>query len=107
MKMVFAIVNQDDSNKVVNELMKKRYQVTKLSTTGGFLKAGNTTILIGVDESKVDDVISIIGHHCKTRKQVIPSTSELNSGFFPSVPVEVSVGGATIFVMDVDRFEKV
>ncbi|MFI3226451.1 MAG: cyclic-di-AMP receptor [Clostridia bacterium] len=107
MKMVFAIVNQDDTNKVVNELMKKRYQVTKLSTTGGFLKAGNTTILIGVSEEKVDNVIEIIGKFSKTRKQVIPSTSELNAGFFPSVPVEVSVGGATIFVMDVDRFEKV
>lgn len=107
MKMVFAIVNQDDTNRVVTELMKKRFQVTKLATTGGFLKAGNTTILIGVEESKVDEVISIISKFSKTRQQIIPSTSELNAGFFPSVPVEVSVGGATIFILDVDRFEKV
>ncbi len=107
MKMVFAIINQDDTSKVVNELTKNRYQVTKLSTSGGFLKAGNTTILIGIDDEKVENVIEIIGKFSKTRKQIIPSTSELNAGFFPSVPVEVSVGGATIFVMDVDRFEKV
>lgn len=107
MKMVFAIINQDDTNKVVNGLMKNKYQVTKLSTTGGFLKGGNTTIMIGVDEEKVDDVIEVISKYSKKRKQIIPSSSELNSGFFPSVPVEVSVGGATIFVLDVDRFEKV
>ena len=107
MKMVFAIINQDDTNKVVTELTKKNYQVTKLSTTGGFLKAGNTTILIGVSEERVDDVIETIGKFSKTRKQVIPGASELNTGFFPSVPVEVSVGGATVFVLDVDRFEKV
>ena len=107
MKMVFAIINQDDTNKVVTEIMKAGFQVTKLATTGGFLKAGNTTILIGVESSKVDDVIGIISKFSKTRKQVIPSTSELSAGFFPSVPVEVSVGGATVFVIDVDRFEKV
>lgn len=107
MKMVFAIINQDDTMKVVTGLTKNNYQVTKLSTTGGFLKAGNTTILIGVKDDQVDDVISVISEYSKTRKQVIPSTSELNAGFFPSVPVEVSVGGATVFVIDVDRFEKV
>ena len=107
MKMVFAIINQDDTNKVVTGLMKSSYQVTKLSTTGGFLKAGNTTILVGVNAGKVEEVIEIIGKFSKTRKQIIPSTSELNSGFFQSVPVEVSIGGATIFVIDVDRFEKI
>lgn len=107
MKMVFAIINQDDTNKVVTELMKHKFQVTKLATTGGFLKAGNTTILIGVDDSKVDEVVDVISKCSKTRQQVIPSTSELNAGFFPSMPVEVSVGGATVFILDVDRFEKV
>lgn len=107
MKMVFAIVNHEDTAKVTNALMKNGYQATKLSTSGGFLKASNTTILIGVSEEKVQDVINIIGEHSKSRKQIIPSLSELNAGFIPSAPVEVSVGGATIFVIDVDRFEKV
>ena len=60
MKMVLAIVNQDDANLVVNGLMHDGYSVTKLSTTGGFLKAGNMTILVGVDDEKVPAVIEII-----------------------------------------------
>lgn len=107
MKMVFAIINQDDTTKVANKLMQHGYHVTKLSTTGGFLKSGNTTLLVGVDKEKVDEVIELIGKYSKTRKQVIPSTSGINTGMFSGAPIEVSIGGATIFVVDVDRFEKV
>ncbi len=107
MKMIFAIINQDDANLVTNGLMHEGYSVTKLSTTGGFLRAGNTTILVGIDDDKVQEVIGIIKKHSHSRRQVIPTTSELGMGFYPSMPVEVTVGGATIFVLDVDHFERV
>jgi uncharacterized protein YaaQ len=107
MKMIIAILNADDASTVVQNLMKNGFSVTKLSTTGGFLRAGNVTVLIGVDNSKVQDVIDIISTHSKSRKQLIPTTSEAGINFYPSMPVEVTVGGASIFVLDVERFEKV
>ena len=107
MKLIFAIVQDEDSGRLVSVLMKEGFGVTKLATTGGFLRAGNVTVLIGVDNSKVQDVIDIISTYSKSRKQLIPTTSEAGINFYPSMPVEVTVGGATIFVLDVERFEKV
>lgn len=102
-----AIINADDASTVVSNLTKGGFSVTKLATTGGFLKTGNTTILIGVDDEKLEEVLSIIDKYSHSRKQLIPATSEFGIGMIPTVPVEVSVGGATIFVMDVERFQKI
>jgi len=107
MKLLLAIINHDDAGSVMQHLMQEGFFFTKLSSSGGFLRVGNTTILIGTDESKVDTVVEIIGRYCRSRTQVIPTSSELGMGFYPSMPVEVVVGGATIFVLNVERFEKV
>ncbi len=107
MKMVMAIINADDAHTVVSNLTKSGFSVTKLATTGGFLKTGNTTVLVGVDDEKLQDVLDIINKHSHSRKQLVPATSEFGIGMIPTVPVEVSVGGATIFVMDVEHFEKI
>ena len=116
MKLVLAIINHDDANTVTQALTKKGFSSTKLATTGGFLMAGNVTILIGVDEEKVQNVIDIIKEHSHSRKQMIPTTTEMSYGYtttemsygyYPSMPVEVVVGGATIFVVDIERFERV
>ena len=109
MKLVFAVVNDEDGQKVMNELNKNNYSVTKLCSTGGFLKAGNTTLLVGVPEGKVDGVIEIIKGKSKSRKQIVNTSSSPNAtgDMFIPYPVEVVVGGATIFVLDVERFEKV
>ena len=106
MKMLIAILNADDASAVIQNLMKEGYSVTRLSTTGGFLRAGNVTILIGVKDDRVQAVIDIIGKYSKSRKQVIPTTSEAGINFYPSMPVEVTVGGATVFVQNIERFEK-
>lgn len=107
MKLVIAIVNYDDSGAVTKSLTKKGFSSTKLSTTGGFLLDGNVTILVGVDDMKVQTVIDTIKEFSHSRKQIIPTTTELTFGYYPTAPVEVTVGGATIFVVDVERFEKV
>ena len=106
MKLIFAIVSNDDSSRVSKELTKNKYSVTKLATTGGFLMAGNTTFLIGTDDDRVDDVIRIIGMHSKKRTQRVPSSASYGVGMYTSFPVEVQVGGATIFVTNIERFEK-
>lgn len=108
MKLVIAIVQDDDSVNLVSKLTKEGFRVTKLATTGGFLRAGNTTLLVGVELENVDKVIGIIRNLCETRKQVITSTSPVagTTGVFVPYPIEVSIGGATIFVVDVDKFVK-
>lgn len=105
MKLIFAIVNNDDASSVSSALTKSGYSVTKLATTGGFLKVGNTTFLIGVDDEKVSAVMEIIRKYSSKRSQTLPETSAYGSEFAP-MPVEVTVGGATVFVTDVERFEK-
>ena len=105
MKLVLAIVNKDDSTAVSTALTKEGFSVTKLATTGGFLMAGNTTFLVGVDDERVDQVLATIEKHSKKRTQMIPSTSYGTSAY-ASFPVEVTVGGATVFVMNIERYEK-
>ncbi|WP_069650455.1 cyclic-di-AMP receptor [Caloranaerobacter ferrireducens] len=109
MKLIIAIVQDEDAPNLIDVLMKNNYGVTKLASTGGFLKSGNTTLLIGVEKEKVDEVIKIIEELCQSRKQVTtsPSLTTLSPGVYVPYPVEVQVGGATIFVVDVDCFEKV
>ena len=106
MKMIIAIVNHDDANAVTHNLAKQGFSSTKLSSAGGFLLAGNATLLIGVKDEKVDTVIDIIREHSHSRKQLIPTTTEMGINYIPAMPVEVNVGGATVFVLDVDRFER-
>ena len=106
MKMVLAIVNNDDSSSVSTNLMRAGFSVTRLATTGGFLMAGNTTFLIGTDDENIETLIEIIRKHSKRRKQVSPITSSYGTETYSTVPVEVSVGGATLFIMNVERFEK-
>ena len=91
MKLLIAIVQDTDSQRLLKVLMGKKYRVTKLASTGGFLKSGNTTLLIGVEEEKVDEVIRAIEGICKSK--------ETKQG--------VQISGATIFVIDIDEFVKV
>ncbi len=102
--MVLAIINYDDAQDVMGSLMEAGFSITKLATSGGFLKTGNVTILIGLDESRIDECFEVIREHSSTRHQIIPTGSDL--GLFPTAPVQVEVGGATVFVLNVERFEK-
>ncbi|MTI65960.1 MAG: hypothetical protein FH753_05090 [Firmicutes bacterium] len=109
MKLVIAIVQDEDAPKLVDKLMKNKFGVTKLASTGGFLRSGNTTLLIGVKKEKVDEVIDMIEEICHSRKQVTtsPTPTTWSSGVYMPYPVEVEVGGATVFVVDVEKFQKV
>ena len=106
MKLITAIVNKEDSGAVCNALTKSGFSVTKLSTTGGFLMAGNMTLLIGTEDDKVDECLSLIASCAKQRKEVVPSTASYGIGVTTAYPLEVTVGGATVFVTNVERFEK-
>lgn len=107
MKLVLAIMSKEDSGVVMNALTEERIQVTKLATTGGFLKSGNTTLITGVEDSKVKKVIDIISKCSSKRTQVMPSAMPMDMSVMNPLTFEVTVGGATIFVLDVQQYEKV
>lgn len=107
MKLIVAIINKDDSADLTAKLNKAGFMSTKLSTTGGFLRAGNVTLLIGTEEEKVDDCLNIMEECCSKRTQVVSTAAGNHADqFFTSLPVEITVGGATVFVLDVDKFIK-
>lgn len=106
MKLIVAIINYDDANAVTQNLSKNGFSSTRLSTIGGFLLAGNVTLLIGVRDDQVQTAIDLIRACSHSRKQMVPALTEMSYGFMPVMPVEVTVGGATVFVVDVERFER-
>ncbi|MCI6175917.1 cyclic-di-AMP receptor [bacterium] len=106
MKLVTAIVNKEDSKAVCNELLKAKFYVTRLATTGGFLMAGNMTLMIGTEDERVDECIACISKCCKQRTEIVPGTASLGVGLESTMPIQVTVGGATVFVANVERFEK-
>ena len=109
MKLIIAIVQDEDASRLVNQLMKAGIGVTKLATTGGFLRAGNTTLIVGVEDDRYDACMGIIEKVCKSRKQIATSPVTMGgaTGMYAPYPIEVTVGGATVFVLSVDQFLKI
>ena len=109
MKLIIAIVQDEDASLLISSLMNEGYSATKLATTGGFLRSGNTTLLLGVDDNKFDGAMTVIEKVCKSRKQIATSPSPMagSTGVYAPYPIEVMVGGATIFVLNVEQFTKI
>ncbi|MDB5052364.1 MAG: yaaQ [Bacilli bacterium] len=107
MKLVIAVVQDKDSSRLSNALIKEGFRATKLASTGGFLRAGNTTFMIGTEDEKVQEVLQVIKANCKVREQLVTPVSPMGGttdSYIP-FPVEVQIGGAAVFVMPVERFE--
>jgi len=108
MKLIMAIVQDKDSNRLANEFIDANIRATKLSSTGGFLKAGNSTFIIGFEDDRVQDALELIKKTCQSRKQYVSTPMSLDISLDGQVPypVEVEVGGATVFVLPVDGFHQ-
>lgn len=107
MKLIFAIISDDDSSRLITEMNKADFRVTKLSSSGGFLRSGNSTLMIGTKAEKLEQALALIKKYSSSRKVSINASTipgGLGGSYIP-YPVEVQVGGATVFVVDVDRFE--
>ncbi|TDF91616.1 cyclic-di-AMP receptor [Paenibacillus piri] len=107
MKLVVAVVQDKDSNRLSNALIKEGFRATKLASTGGFLRAGNTTFMIGIEDERISEVMQVIKANCKIREQMVTPVSPMGGttdSYIP-FPVEVQVGGAAVFVLPVERFE--
>ena len=107
-KLVVAVVHNEDAGNLVNALLDKEFRATRLQSSGGFLKQSNATIVLGVEDDRVDDVMAIIAEHCTSRTQIVnPMPPIMEPGeFFMPYPLEVEVGGATVFVLPVERYER-
>lgn len=106
MKLVVAVVQDQDSNRLSNALTKNNYRATKLASTGGFLRSGNTTFLIGTDDSLIPKLLEIIRENCRSREQMVAPVSPMggNADAYIPYPVEVEVGGAIVFVLPIEQF---
>ena len=104
MKMITAIVNKRDAGEVCESLSQAGFSFTKMATVGGFLTSGNTTLLIGTEDHMVSPALEIIRTHCSRR--VEPVRASDHTGNSIAYPANVTVGGATVFVTDVEHFEK-
>ncbi len=103
-RLVVAIVNPDDAGALSDRLISEGFRLTRLDSAGGFLRRGNATLLLGIPAARLEDLLSTIQAECKTRVVLaydlfVHSTPDM----LPAVPVEVQVGGATVFVLDVER----
>lgn len=108
MKLVVAIVQDYDVNQLLTAITKVGFRATRIGSTGGFLRVGNTTLLIGVDDHHVGRVLRIIDANCRERLEAVqPEIIGDMHDWYPPDLVEVQVGGATVFTMPVVRFERI
>lgn len=108
MKLIICIVQDQDAGALIDDLTDQEYRVTKLSSTGGFLKSGNTTLLVGVEDEEVPPVLKLIEDNCKTRELTTSLlTVTMPGDTYIPYPLEVKVGGATVFILDVERHIKI
>lgn len=108
MKLLMAIVSSDDSRDVLERLTKAGFRATVISTTGGFLREGNTTIFLGTEDQRVPQAVELLRQVCRRRSQwVSPLPTLEGPGLEMSEPIEVAVGGAVVFVMNVEQFVQV
>jgi len=107
-KLVVAIVHNEDAGALVDALLEKEYRATRLHSSGGFLKQSNATVILGVEDTQIEEVLGVIRATCNARIQVVnPMPPIMEPGeFFMPYPLEVEVGGATVFILPVERFER-
>lgn len=107
-KLCVIIVSDSDADRLMQRLVERNVQATKVASTGGFLRRGNVTVFTGVTAERVEEVVTLVRTECRARKEFVPvhTLPFAADGGFSAEPVEVRVGGAIVFVMDVERFER-
>jgi len=104
MKLLITVVSNDDIRLLLQALIEAGHRATKLASTGGFLRKGNTTLLLGVEDRDVDECMRLIRTTCRRRMVPYPFHVGEHPGMVPQDAVEVEVGGATVFVVPVEKF---
>ncbi len=108
MKLIVAVVQNRDADASVQALVGEHFYLTRLASTGGFLREGNTTLLMGVDDTSVENALRILEKHCHRRRHFTPlPLVGAESGFDLHGHIEVEVGGAAVFVLEIEHFEQI
>jgi uncharacterized protein YaaQ len=105
MKMIMAIVQPDDASRAIRALNEAGFRVTRMATQGGWLRRENVTLLVGVNDDQMMDALRVLKQSVQRRMTYVSVPGEMTGAYSPQ-PLEVEVGGATIFVLDVERFER-
>lgn len=107
-RLVMMIVSDTDADALQKSLVDGKYPVTKVGSTGGFLRRGSVTIFSGVPQAQVDSVIAIVNDVCHARREFVPiqTLPFIGDGAFSAEPVEVRVGGAIVFVLPVEHYQR-
>jgi len=105
-KLLIIIASEPDADGLIQKLVEGGYPATKVSSSGGFLRRGNATIFSGVDAGEVEEVLAIVRSECKVRNEFVPAQALPFPESMPVQPLEVRAGGAIVFILPVDRFEK-
>ncbi|CAA9569414.1 MAG: protein from nitrogen regulatory protein P-II (GLNB) family, ortholog YAAQ B. subtilis [uncultured Thermomicrobiales bacterium] len=92
-KLIIAVVQNEDADGVVDALLEDEFRATRLASTGGFLRRGNTTLMVGADEDQVDRVLDLIRQHAR-------------SGAAPAEATEIQPAAATVFVLDLEEYQR-
>ena len=109
MKLVIAIVQNEDNQKLNNALVKEGFRSTRLATSGGFLRTGNTTVMIGVEEDRLEEALDVLQKYAGHRKETVYQSVTMPHGEMsavPPVPMEVMAGGAAVFIVSLDDIRK-
>lgn len=107
MKLVIAVVQDQDADRTIETLTDQGFRVTRVASTGGFFSVGNTTLFCGVEDEQVPTVINVLKETCERRTRLIPAGPNLvETAAMMGAFVEVEVGGATVFILDVEHFEQ-
>lgn len=108
MKLIFAVIQNEDTKKLIRSLNAEGFSVTKIASTGGFLQGGNTTVMMGVEDESLDVALNIIKTESKMRKRytVAPQTTMVGYAMSNPTPLQITVGGAVVFICDVVRHER-
>lgn len=109
MKMVIAIIQDKDVGRLLQRVTREGLRATRLASSGGFLRSGNTTLLFGVEEERLEGLLSMISETCHQREEMLTQVQSIIGPVDAGIPfpIEVPVGGATVFVLDVEQFIKV
>ncbi|CAN5473309.1 cyclic di-AMP receptor DarA [soil metagenome] len=105
-KLIVAIVHDEDAGRLMSALRGAEVRVTRLRSSGGFLRSGNSTLILGLEDHQVGAAVALIEENCQARTEQVPI--ELLGGMDASwLPTEVTHGGATIFVLPIDEIRRI
>lgn len=108
MKLILAVIQKEDEDALTDAFEQENIGATRIGSSGGFLRTNNVTLMTAVEDAGVEHVLGLMRQHCKRRTKhlspMLPSL-EARERFLGSVPVEV--GGALVFVLSLDRMERI